>query len=296
MAESYEFLEAADNGLVNSTAHMDGEASPERIADNRYGPEAVTEHGEVEHDVTYNDLGEATNVDEVKIDRDLGIVDVFKGEELAERYSFLGAIEGQNDSEAYFGKDFDQNTEVLRQEGKEVSNWGPELAAAYRAIDRDLDITGSDLKDRETVSLAEPEEDDHDFKMDDYSEADMRSDIKQIDRALGRLNDSTVADIEDFEEKGVANIDGKDHPFSSSRGNGARGYHAARNFKHKFGKLNSAGIIDYEIDSLDENGSMDDVDLKIDDEFMSENGVKEDLDTISDADSVEKLVEERCEW
>jgi hypothetical protein len=135
------------------------------------------------------------------------------------------------------------------------------------------------------------------LRLQSYSQADARKDLKLLDRAFKNLKDSTVNSLVEFEEKQEARIDCQDHPFNNMDGNstnGVKGGHAAQRIAHKFTRLNQTGVINYNVRV---GGGHPSADVEIREELDDSFRTISDFEgaSILNRENREQIVEERFE-
>lgn len=143
--------------------------------------------------------------------------------------------------------------------------------------------------------ISEPER--NGIKIQNYSEAEARQDLKLLDKAFRNLRDSTVETLTDFEDKEEARVNCQDHPFNTLRNTsteGAKGRDAAKKMISKFTKLNQTGIIDYKVRL---GGGYPSADIEIKEDLSESIRTVSDYECSSDLDqnTREKIVEDRFE-
>lgn len=294
-----QFMQEVDNGYVTGVAydHELDEADRKIIEEAAYDAEEFLEASEREHphhDYVQEDFSNPqVDVDAVKIDSDLGIVDVISNGNLSERYTILGVLEDDG-VDVYMGQEVGGTTQVIKQSDNSI-DWNPEKAAAYEAIEGYVDFDPGEMEDPEVVEGLT----NRSVKGEEHSRANARGAVKQADRVLARTSDPRISGLADFEEIGEVRVDNKDHPFSK-RTKGARGVHAAREIGNLVDDLYRMHLIDYQTDSLNGNMDRDEATLQIDDQFLEE-GVRDDVAAVNDHgdevdEFVEELVDERYPW
>ena len=293
-AEPFQYMMEVDNGLVHGV-----EWSPDKdtytqedLKSEDKTPETILKACEnSEYDFEYDNFSsEAISATKVGIDAVNGIIDVYKGDDLVDRYSLVGVLEDEEgDQELVFsGFDHDE-THVVAKNSTDVE-WSPNLAAAYEAVYRSIDFERE--LEEETVSFYGDEEDEDEDNVTSLDEISARKTVKKIDDFMSGLNDP-AAGLRGFEDNGKISVHGGAHYGSE------RGYKAAMGVKSDLNRLNSAGLMDYVIEPLNNNGDEKEVDLRIAGEFLDGKGsLRDDVNGLSDFDieshdGREELTEER---
>lgn len=183
------------------------------------------------------------------------------------------------------------NTLQIHLDGRWV-NYGEaeEIGQGNETMKR-IEFMDSVLRQLNQAQNSKSEEDG--VRLQNYTQADARTDLRLLDRAFNNLKDSTVNSLTEFETKSVARIDKHEHPFSKEDWNGAKGGHAAQRIAYKFSKLRKTNIVDYNVSvagghpsaDIEIDGSLDELDRTISD-FVDNN---EDLTQ----DTLEEIVEQR---
>jgi hypothetical protein len=294
-----QYMEEVDNGMVTGLAYNSDleEGSREVLEEVAYDAEefletALRDHPEHDYEQTEFE-NPAVNVEAVRIDTDLGIVDVFRDGSLSERYTILGVLEEEDDLGVYLGQDMAGSTQVIRQSDNSI-DWNQEKAAAYEAVENYVDISPGEMKDDPEVVEGLT---DRSVPKQRYNEASARSHVKNLDTALARTSDERVNGIADFEELGEVKMDHEDHPFSTGK-SGPKGLDAANQIVGFFKDLYQMHLIDYELGPV--VGDTRAPKLEIRDEHFDD-GVDDDLAAVSDYgedvdEFVEELVDDRYPW
>lgn len=293
-SQPFPYLEEVENGLAHAAEVQDKERkyNGKDLQTKDKSPEAVLNAASKttpQYDLEYEHFEKDTiGATKVGIDMELGIIDVINNQELLGRYTIAGMLENeQGEVEIMFAGLEYSNKSVISQKDNEI-NYNPDLAVAYEAIDHFLEL-GMD-RPTEEISLY-PEEQQNSIKICDPPE--IRQKITAIDQFMQNLDQDNLNGLQDFEQTGSATITGQDHYGA------ARGFTAARQARRDFRRLLMNGIIDYNIQNLNENGDSQEIDFKIEQRFLNgEDEVNENVKSISDfglddQENLEDLTEER---
>lgn len=289
--EPFQYMMDVDNGMVHGLEYNPetGEYKTNDLKTEDKSPStilnATTNH---EYDFEYTDpVNEATDVDRVGFNSVNGVIDLYNGEELVDRYSLVAVLNNENERPelVFGGLEHDEN-EVISKTSEEIE-WSPELATAYEAVYNF--IGDKDPRDIEEESVSLYEED----TVTTLNQPEARQTVKRIDDFIKNLQNDPATGIADFEENGEITIGFHDHYGS------ARNYDAARNVKTDLNRLENAGLLEYSTENLNDNGDEKEVDLKIEKEFLDGKGsLRDDVAGLSDFevdthDGREELTEER---
>lgn len=275
-AEPLQYMMEVENGMVHGLEYdpekeeytredlTDEDKSPEKLL------EATRNH---EYDFEYEGFSnDSVNATRVGINSVNGVVDVYNGEDLVDRYSLAAVLENdEGRPELVFSGV--ENIDTFSKSSKDIE-WSPTLSAAYEAVYHEL-FDRPD-KDEETVALYSDDSDDSGSGVSTHSPVSARQAVKRIDDFIQSIDDPARG-IENFEENGGITIEGDEHYGQS------RGFDAARNVKTDLNRLSSAGLMEYSTQPLNENGDESEVDLKIEERFLDGKGsVRDDFDALGD--------------
>lgn len=296
--DEFQYMIDVENGWVHGLEYDpdQGEYTAEDLKEENTAPEVMlsSTYPEPEYDQQFDKFHDLSlEVDEVKLDTTMGIVDVFKNGDLQERYSLVGILENENnDYEIVFGG-LNHSDEAVYPQSDSSIDWSTEMSAAYQAITNIVDLPDT-RKEGETNPLRKKDDQDNeDNGVSTMGRADTRSLVSAIDEFIKDLDNDPAVGIADFENKGEVLITGDDHYGDE------RGYRAALNLKKDMNRLQGEGLLDYDIENLNDNGDSKRVDFRIEREFLDGNdSLRSDVDGLSDFDvsehdGREELIEER---
>lgn len=290
--ETPEYMEEVENGMVHELEYR-----PEKKNYSRYdlkgkdkSPEKILEVTENhEYDSEYSDFStDSISATRVGINTENGIIDVYDGEDLIDRFSLVGVLSNNGERPELIFSGFD-NMDIFPKKNEEIK-YGPNLAAAYEAVYHELFETPE--REKEKVPLYPDDSDGSEDSLSIKTPVSARESIKRIDGFINDLKD-TASGISDFEEAGEITIEGDEHYGK------AKGFSAARDLKTDLNRLSSSNLMDYSTQPLNENGDEKEVDLKIEKEFLDgNNSLKDSVEGLSDFDikkheGRENLTEER---
>jgi hypothetical protein len=269
-----------ENGLVHGLEYdpEKGKYTNKDLKDANESPEKILEACENHsYDFEYENFSsKAISATKVGIDAVNGVIDVFEGENLVDRYSLVGVLENEEGQTELVFSGFDHGeNEVVAKSSSEIE-WSPNLAAAYEALYQSMDFEKD--RERETVSLYGDDENERGSEVTTIDDISAREVVKRIDDFIGDIKDP-ASGISDFEDKGEIKVEGDEHYGK------ARGFKAAMELKTDMNRLRSEGLHDYKIQPLDDNGDEKEVDFRIERQFLDGNdSLKSGVHGLSDFD------------